>query len=166
MLKPAKWPLRACSGALSWGECQGSGANPYRVVADTEDGGSKCTCPSRKFPCKHALGLMWMFVEDSAAFPSGDVPDWVSDLMGRRRGMFVCRGRSGFARVCIVALALIIVSVGVASVYAAIRGEPWVYVSQHTGQYINLLGGMFLLGTIVGAIWALPSNNRRASNRG
>jgi hypothetical protein len=72
-------------------------------------------------------------------------------------GMLVCRGRSGFARTCIVALAIIIVLVGVASVYAAMRGEPWPYVSQHTGQYINLLGGTFLLGTIIGAIWALPS---------
>ena len=76
-------------------------------------------------------------------------------------GMLVCRGRSGFARICIVAFAIIIVSVGIASVYAAMRGEPWVYVSQHTGQYINLLGGMFLLGTILGAIWALPSKRRK-----
>jgi hypothetical protein len=77
-------------------------------------------------------------------------------------GMLVCRGRSGFARICIVAFAIIIVSVGIASVYVAIRDEPWVYVSQHTGQYINLLGGMFLLGTIVGAIWALPSKQTAA----
>jgi hypothetical protein len=77
-------------------------------------------------------------------------------------GMLVCRGRSGFARICIVALAIITVSVGVASVHAAMRGEPWAYVSQHTGQYIDLLGGMFLLGAIVGAIWALPSKSRKA----
>jgi hypothetical protein len=85
LLKPAKWLLRARSGGLIWGECQGSGANPYRVVADTEDHGSKCTCPSRKFPCKHALALMWMFVEDGAGFQDGDVPAWVNDWMGRRR---------------------------------------------------------------------------------
>jgi hypothetical protein len=66
LLKPAKWPMRARSGGLIWGECQGSGANPYRVAADTEDPGSKCTCPSRKFPCKHALALMWMFVEEGS----------------------------------------------------------------------------------------------------
>jgi hypothetical protein len=85
LLKPAKWPLRGRSGELIWGECQGSGANPYRVAGDLRDHGSKCTCPSRKFPCKHALALMWMYVEDSAAFPSGDVPDWVSDWLRRRR---------------------------------------------------------------------------------
>ena len=77
-------------------------------------------------------------------------------------GMLVCRGRSMFARICIVGLAIIIVSVSVASVYAALRGDPWAYVSQHTGQYIDLLGGMFLLGTILGAIWALPSRQTAA----
>ena len=85
LLKPAKWPLRARSGILIWGECQGSGANPYRVAADLEDRGSKCTCPSRKFPCKHALALMWMVVEDGAAFQAGEVPDWVDDWTRRRR---------------------------------------------------------------------------------
>jgi hypothetical protein len=68
LLKPAKWPVRAGSGNIVWGECQGSGANPYRVAADMDDGGAKCTCPSRKFPCKHALALMWMFLDDAAAF--------------------------------------------------------------------------------------------------
>jgi hypothetical protein len=76
-------------------------------------------------------------------------------------GMLVCRGRGGFARIGIVAIAIVIVSVGVASVYAAVRGEPWVYVSQRIGQYINLLGGTFLLGTIIGAIWALPGPSRQ-----
>jgi hypothetical protein len=80
--------------------------------------------------------------------------------------MLVCRGRSWFARICILAFAIVIVSVGVASVYAAMRGEPWVYVSQHAGQYINLLGGTFLLGTIVGAIWALPSKRQNAGRQG
>lgn len=85
LLKPGKWPVRAFSGALIWGECQGSGANPYRVVADTVDVGSKCTCPSRKFPCKHALALMWMYVDDAGGFQPGAVPDWVNDWIGRRR---------------------------------------------------------------------------------
>jgi hypothetical protein len=85
LLKPAKWPVRARSGGLIWGECQGSGANPYRVAADTDDHGSKCTCPSRKFPCKHAIALMWMFVDDGATFRDSEIPAWVNDWMGRRR---------------------------------------------------------------------------------
>jgi len=85
LLKPAKWPVRARSGHLIWGECQGSGANPYRVAADTDEHGAKCTCPSRKFPCKHAIALMWLFVEDGATFQDADIPAWVNDWMGRRR---------------------------------------------------------------------------------
>ena len=37
LLAPSNWPLRARHGGLIFGECQGSGANPYRVVADTEE---------------------------------------------------------------------------------------------------------------------------------
>jgi hypothetical protein len=85
LLKPAKWSSRGSSGGLVWGECQGSGANPYRVAADTVDIGSKCTCPSRKFPCKHALALMWLHVDEPAGFAPAEVPDWVAEWMGRRR---------------------------------------------------------------------------------
>lgn len=87
LMKPGKWPLRAVHDAsgLIWGECQGSGANPYRVMADRNDLGAKCTCPSRKFPCKHSLALMWMYAEAAEGFESGDVPEWVSDWVGRRR---------------------------------------------------------------------------------
>jgi hypothetical protein len=85
--KPAKWSAAGGSfdGQLIWAACAGSGANPYRVMADLGDLGSKCTCPSRKFPCKHAIALLWMRAEETLAFPVGDTPDWVRDWLGRRR---------------------------------------------------------------------------------
>jgi len=87
LLKPAGWPALATDEAgLVWGECQGSGSSPYRVVVSEEDAGYKCTCPSRKFPCKHALALMWMRAEEKVAFARADAPDWVRDWLGRRRG--------------------------------------------------------------------------------
>ncbi len=87
LVKPAKWPLRGRNdvSGLIWGECQGSGANPYRVMADVNDLGSKCTCPSRKFPCKHALALMLMRAAGDAGFVEAEPPDWVADWVGRRR---------------------------------------------------------------------------------
>lgn len=85
LMKPNKWPTLAQSGDLVWGECQGSGANPYRTVFDNSNAGYKCTCPSRKFPCKHALALMWMYVQDPKPFSDGQVPQWVSDWLARRR---------------------------------------------------------------------------------
>lgn len=52
LLTPSSWPTLAEGEGLIWGECQGSGATPYRVVVSEADAGYKCTCPSRKFPCK------------------------------------------------------------------------------------------------------------------
>jgi hypothetical protein len=87
LAKPAKWSGVGLShdGALVWGECAGSGANPYRVMADLRDLGNKCTCPSRKFPCKHVLGLLWLKAEAKMPFAAADTPAWVSDWLGRRR---------------------------------------------------------------------------------
>jgi hypothetical protein len=88
LAKPGKWSGVGIShdGALIWGECAGSGANPYRVMADLRDLGNKCTCPSRKFPCKHVLALLWSKAEAVLSFAPADTPDWVTDWLGRRRG--------------------------------------------------------------------------------
>ncbi len=87
LLKPTKWS--AYGGAVSlnliWANCQGSGSNPYYTVVDVGDHGYKCTCPSRKFPCKHALALMLMYVNDASQFTDTAPPTWVSDWLGRRR---------------------------------------------------------------------------------
>lgn len=87
LAKPGKWSGVGSShdGVLIWGECAGSGANPYRVMADLRDLGNKCTCPSRKFPCKHVLALLWLKAESVVPFGAADTPEWVSDWLGRRR---------------------------------------------------------------------------------
>ena len=74
--KPAKWTGLGRSGPLVWGEIKGSGATPYRTVADLSGPASRCTCPSRKFPCKHALGLM--LVDAAAPLAEAEAPDWVA----------------------------------------------------------------------------------------
>src|SRR5215813_7024905 len=94
LLNPRSWPVIAGSDAgLVWGECQGSGSQPYRVVISETDLGFKCTCPSRKFPCKHALALMWMRAE-GRAIDKQPQPDWVNDWLGRRRGPGAARSAS------------------------------------------------------------------------
>ena len=86
LLDPRHWPTVAHDDlGLMWGECQGSGSQPYRVVVSENDLGYKCTCPSRKFPCKHSLALMWMRA-DGRAFDKQQRPEWVSDWLARRRG--------------------------------------------------------------------------------
>ncbi|MEU8697377.1 SWIM zinc finger family protein [Streptomyces sp. NPDC048680] len=69
-----------------WGLCRGSGSKPYRTVVDTTGPAYKCSCPSRKFPCKHALGLLLLRASDEGAMPAADPPDWAGEwLEGRRR---------------------------------------------------------------------------------
>jgi hypothetical protein len=86
LVKPSGWSGLSCDNAgLVWGECQGSGSSPYRVVISEIDAGYKCSCPSRKFPCKHNLALMWMRSDGKIPFPSAQTPEWVQDWVRRRR---------------------------------------------------------------------------------
>lgn len=87
LLADKKWSGQGSSSATAtaWGQCQGSGSKPYYVVIDVADHGYKCTCPSRKFPCKHALALMWRYVSDSSPFDEDTPPEWVSDWLSRRK---------------------------------------------------------------------------------
>ncbi|GLH81969.1 hypothetical protein SSBR45G_68780 [Bradyrhizobium sp. SSBR45G] len=88
LVKPAGWPVLAAStdAEVLWGECQGSGATPYRVVTAADGRGYKCTCPSRKFPCKHVLAVLWLRVDKPERFESASPPQWVEDWSARRRG--------------------------------------------------------------------------------
>ncbi|MEM7515544.1 MAG: SWIM zinc finger family protein, partial [Planctomycetota bacterium] len=85
LLRRAKWPVLGEDDAFAWGLCQGSGSNPYQTAFDLRDHGYKCTCPSRKFPCKHVLALAWLRVEDAEAFVPDSRPQWVTEWDGRRR---------------------------------------------------------------------------------
>lgn len=47
---------------LYMGECTGSGKSNYITSADYIDENNpvfRCTCPSRQFPCKHSLALLY-----------------------------------------------------------------------------------------------------------
>src|ERR1700722_8597860 len=56
--RPAPWHDIGATDDAVWGLCAGSGKNPYQVIVDLAGPAYKCSCPSRKFPCKHALGLL------------------------------------------------------------------------------------------------------------
>ena len=64
----------------AWGECQGSAV--YQVRVDLGDLASKCSCPSRKFPCKHVLGLLLLTVAGRP--PEGTPPEWVAEWLSKR----------------------------------------------------------------------------------
>ena len=79
------WSNLGSSDAALWGECQGSGKTPYRTQIDLGGPAFKCTCPSRKFPCKHGLGLYLLRAAEPALFGAAEEPAWVTDwLQGRQ----------------------------------------------------------------------------------
>jgi hypothetical protein len=51
---------------------------------DVAEPAFKCSCPSRKFPCKHALGLFLLFVQSPGDFTVGEPPEWVTEWIESR----------------------------------------------------------------------------------
>jgi len=82
---PGKWQTCGTDAHAIWGECQGSGKDPYRAQVDLSEPAFKCTCPSRKFPCKHGLGLLLLHAAKPAQFTAGAPPQWVSDWLANRQ---------------------------------------------------------------------------------
>src|ERR671924_273441 len=81
----SKWPSRGCDERAVWGECQGSGKEPYRTQIDLAELAFRCTCPSRKFPCKHSLGLFLLFANQPATGSTNTtIPAWASEWLAKR----------------------------------------------------------------------------------
>lgn len=77
---------KTADGALYWAECAGSGKTPYRVSADFAAGGGpvcRCSCPSRQFPCKHALGLLFE-VLGNKPFETAEIPRDIAEKRARQ----------------------------------------------------------------------------------
>src|SRR3954471_1022493 len=64
----AKWPTLGANDDAIWGLCQGSGKEPYRVAVDKNELAYRCSCPSKKFPCKHTMALLLLFAKDAKLF--------------------------------------------------------------------------------------------------
>lgn len=77
---------KAADGTLYWAECAGSGKNPYRVSIDFTQADAptcRCSCPSRQFPCKHALGLMFELLA-KREFETADIPQDIADKRAKQ----------------------------------------------------------------------------------
>jgi hypothetical protein len=80
-----RWSGLGQNGHALWGLCQGSGSKPYQTQADLNGPAFRCSCPSRKFPCKHALGLLLLAAASPAAVPASQPPEWVAQWLASRR---------------------------------------------------------------------------------
>ena len=81
---PRKWQSLGGDECVLWGLAQGSGKDPYQTRVFLADLATKCSCPSRKFPCKHALGLMFIAAGEAAALTQKERPAWVSEWLEGR----------------------------------------------------------------------------------
>ena len=79
-----KWSNFGKNERAIWGECKGSGSKPYQVRIDVEGPAFKCSCPSRKFPCKHGLALFLLRLEQEPNFKTNKPPSWVSEWLEDR----------------------------------------------------------------------------------
>lgn len=79
-----KWGVPGTNDQLVWGECQGSGSRPYQTQIDLSEPAFKCSCPSRKIPCKHSLALFLLLVEKPGLFKTSEPPSWVSEWARKR----------------------------------------------------------------------------------
>jgi hypothetical protein len=65
-----------------WGLCQGSGKTPYQTCVDLAEPAYRCSCPSRKLPCKHALGLLLLWSDGYVS--DAEAPEWVAQWRAER----------------------------------------------------------------------------------
>src|SRR3954463_15734824 len=89
LARPGPWSDTGSTETLLWGKCQGSGKTPYQVSVALTGPAFRCSCPSRKLPCKHGLALLLLWVEGSGSVADVDVPTdvgtWASARHERRR---------------------------------------------------------------------------------
>ncbi len=76
---PRKWTSLGIDAAgVLWGEYNGS--ERYSLFSSTESPAtdSGCSCPSRKRPCKHVLGLLMLAV-GGHPIATKEMPDFIRD---------------------------------------------------------------------------------------
>lgn len=77
---------RAEDDSFYMGECKGSGSSNYITTADFADGSPVCgcSCPSRQYPCKHALGLLYE-IAGKKSFAACEIPEDVLKKREKRK---------------------------------------------------------------------------------
>ena len=79
-----KWKTLGVTDACAWGTLQGSGKDPYQTCIDLTGPAFKCTCPSRKFPCKHGLGLFLVLAQQPTTLTEKTPPAWAAEWLAKR----------------------------------------------------------------------------------
>lgn len=83
-----KWRTLDGNGRAIWGTL-GNPDDPYLTVVDFSGPGFKCSCPVKRKPCKHGIGLLLLFAKQNDEFhlveePPEDVTEWLAKRDARR----------------------------------------------------------------------------------
>lgn len=81
---------------ILFGECQGSGKDPYQCSVDyvrPDQPTFRCSCPSRQLPCKHCLGLLYAYAQKKP-FTKAAVP---ADLQAKREKLTARKEKAAVA---------------------------------------------------------------------
>jgi hypothetical protein len=89
---PARWSNLGADDRVVWGSCRGSGAEPYDTAVDHAAVAYRCTCPSRRVPCKHALALLLLWARGQV--PAGVAASAVEAWVDRRASRAAARATS------------------------------------------------------------------------
>ena len=81
---PRAWLSAGHNDQALWGECKGSAKEPYRTQVELGALAVRCSCPSRKQPCKHSLGLLLLFATEPEAVAAAEPPPWVVEWLASR----------------------------------------------------------------------------------
>lgn len=75
---------------ILFGQCEGSGSKKYSMSIDFLKSDApvyRCSCPSRQFPCKHCLALLYAYA-GGETFSTAEIP---SDIITKRKKL-IARG--------------------------------------------------------------------------
>ncbi len=79
-----RWHTLEGNGRAIWGSL-GDPTDPYRTAVDFEGMGFRCSCPVRRLPCKHCIGLLLLFTKANHVFQLVESPpDWLADWLKKR----------------------------------------------------------------------------------
>jgi hypothetical protein len=85
LAKLSAWLKIGSKQRILWGTIKGSGKHAYQIQVDLQNLGTKCSCPSRKSPCKHALALMLLYARGmDKSLISDELPDWAAGWINER----------------------------------------------------------------------------------
>lgn len=79
---------KSADDTLFLGECKGSGKSNYITTVDFIDQSAplcRCSCPSRQFPCKHGLALLYVIMEDRS-FGLCEIPEDIARKRAKLAG--------------------------------------------------------------------------------